>query len=672
MEQKKRNATTLRINLLLFIIFLLFSALILRLGYLQVVHGEQFYKEADKSHVVVVKKAVPRGSIYDRKHRLLVGNKGKKAITYFRNNDSTPKAMVNLAEELTKFISVDTTGLKKHDLQEYFIAKYPDEINQRHNGMEQRLKAGDLYKAQIKKVTDHDLASLNETEKSVASIYKKMNSIPAFETVTIKNNHVTDEEAAKVSEHMQELPGIDVTMDWEREYLEGSVLKSVFGSVTSEKTGLPSDEKELLLAKGYALNDRVGKSYLEKGYEDVLKGTKEQYELTINNGKVEKSVLKTEGKKGDNLVLTIDIDFQKKLDEIATNALLQRKGKLADRLYISAINPQNGEILGMTGKRINMATGKIEDDTLSVFNTQYTMGSSIKAATVLAGYMDKVISLDDNTLIDKPLKFAETKSKSSWFNRRGSMPLNDITALEVSSNSYMMQLAMRMGGKYDYMPEESLKMDSKAVFHKLRYYFSQFGLGVPTGLDIPGETHGLKGVETNPGLALDLSFGQFDTYTTLQLNQYISTIANGGNRIAPRIVKEIRGNHEKGEPGELKKAFAPKVINHVNIEKKYIDRIQSGLYHVVYGSNPYGTGKKLSDLPYKVSGKTGTAQAFYSGPIQSANMTAVWNLTFVGYAPSDNPEIAIAVALPFMDTDKQDAILDIPKKVFSAYFSLNP
>ncbi len=119
---------------------------------------------------------------------------------------------------------------------------------------------------------------------------------------------------------------------------------------------------------------------------------------------------------------------------------------MADRLYIVATNPQNGEILGMVGKRLNMTTGKVEDDTLGVFNSQYTMGSSIKGATVLAGYMDQVISLDDNILVDKPLKFAETKSKSSWFNRNGRVALNDLSALETSSNSYMMQLALRIWG----------------------------------------------------------------------------------------------------------------------------------------------------------------------------------------------------------------------------------
>ncbi|OAK73892.1 peptidoglycan D,D-transpeptidase FtsI family protein [Lederbergia galactosidilytica] len=668
MNNKIHKAKLLRFNFLIFIIFCTFILLIIRLGYLQITKGEDFDRELNQTDVVIVEKPVPRGSVYDRHHRLLVGNRAVETITYFRDNDVTSDDMLEIAENLTKYISIDHNQLKLYDLQAYFFAKYPERINKRLTKDEQQLEKGELYEAQLAKVTDQDLATLSESDKSVAMIYKKMNSISTFNIGTIKNKQVTDEEVAKVSENLSQLPGIDVTIDWERDYHAGDMLRSVFGSVTTKEVGLPSDQQELLLAKDYALNDRVGSSYLEKGYEDVLKGAKEQYELIINKGERDKSVLRREGKKGDNLVLTIDLDFQKKLEDIATNTLIQRRGKLADRLYIVATNPQNGEILGMVGKRLNMTTGKVEDDTLGVFNSQYTMGSSIKGATVLAGYMDQVISLDDNTLVDKPLKFAETKSKSSWFNRNGRVVLNDLSALETSSNSYMMQLALRMGGKYDYTYDERLQMDSEQVFRKLRYYLAQFGLGVLTGVDLPGETPGLKGLESNPGLALDLSFGQFDTYTTLQLNQYISTIANGGKRIAPRIVKEIRGNTDQGEIGELKTLFSPKILNHVDIDGIYIDRVKSGLYNVVHGSHQHGTGKRLAQLSYKVAAKTGTAQAFYSGPVQSANMRAVWNLTFVGYAPADHPEIAVSVALPYMDTDKEEAILDIPRKVFDAYF----
>ncbi len=112
MNEKMKNATTFRMNLLFFIIFLIFCLLVIRLGYLQIVHGEQFNNEINSSNAVVVEKPAPRGLIYDRKHRLLVGNKGIKAITYFRWNTSTPDSMLDLAEELTKYIDVDIDNLK--------------------------------------------------------------------------------------------------------------------------------------------------------------------------------------------------------------------------------------------------------------------------------------------------------------------------------------------------------------------------------------------------------------------------------------------------------------------------------------------------------------------------------------------------------------------------------
>ena len=101
-----------------------------------------------------------------------------------------------------------------------------------------------------------------------------MNSAYALSTVTLKNEGVTEQEVAKISERLGELRGVDVDSDWDREYPMGDMLKTILGTVSSEKTGLPSDKVKSLLAQGYSLNDRVGTSYLEEQYETVLSGTK--------------------------------------------------------------------------------------------------------------------------------------------------------------------------------------------------------------------------------------------------------------------------------------------------------------------------------------------------------------------------------------------------------------
>lgn len=676
--KKKKSHIPFRLNLLFFIVFLLFASLIVRLGYLQIVKGEEFEAEVKRTEMTTATGTVPRGMIYDSQGRQLVGNTALQAITYTRGAQVSGKDMMKIATKLGNFIQMTPDSiedLNERDLQDYWAIVHEKELNKRLSKKELELKGSELYQVQLSKITPEDLAPITEQEKQVAAIFKRMNGAYALTTTYIKSKDVSDTEIAAISENLVDLPGVDTSTDWQRVYPEGEMLRSILGSVTTEKVGLPEDQASALLAKGYARNDRVGNSYLEKQYETVLSGSKSKSETETNaNGDIINTIAKYEGSKGDNLVLTIDIEFQKQVEEITKNALNGILGGLTDRMYVMASDPHTGEILAMTGQKYNFETNQIEDDALGVMNSQYTMGSSVKGATVLAGYMDGVISLDNNMILDQPLVFKGTAPKSSWFNRvsdgRNEL-MTDETALEVSSNSYMMQIAMRMGGQNNYVPNGSLDIDMNLVFSKLRSYYAQFGLGVPTGIDLPGESTGLPGEQSNAGLALDFAYGQFDTYTTLQLNQYISTIANGGNRIAPRVVKEIRETDEDGKLGALQTELQPNILNRVNVGNEEIKRVQTGMYNVVHGShrNKTGTGSLVAS-PNNIAGKTGTAEAFYYGPQTAMNGTSVYNLTFVGYAPADNPEITVTVVVPFMPNDKNTINKDVASAVFNAYFDM--
>ena len=152
----------------------------------------------------------------------------------------------------------------------------------------------------------------------------------------------------------------------------------------------------------------------------------------------------------------------------------------------------------------------------------------------LTGFQTGVIS-PGTTFYDSPMKIGRQSFKS-W-KPLGSM--NDVTALKFSSNIYMFQTAIKVGNGR-YIPGGSLKIDTDNAFNTFRQTFGQFGLGVRTGIDLPNESVGFKGTWTVPGQILFQSIGQFDTYTTMQLAQYISTIANGGSRMEPHMVKEIR------------------------------------------------------------------------------------------------------------------------------------
>ena len=677
-KKKKKSHIPFRLNLLFLIVFFSFIALISRLAYIQLVKGDEFVALVQRTETTTAKKSVPRGSIYDSQGRILVGNKPKLAINYTRPADVKSSTMLEIAKKLTTLISVDASELKERDLKDYWVATNPDKIDslltadEKKRIAKENLSTSQTYEMQLEHIPADEL-NYSDAEKQVIAIFTKMNSAYALSTVTLKNEGVTEQEVAKISERLGELRGVDVDSDWDREYPMGDMLKTILGTVSSEKTGLPSDKVKSLLAQGYSLNDRVGTSYLEEQYETVLSGTKTVVKSQTNTkGEVVNSTETYPGKGGSNLVLTIDTEFQKKIEEIATKSVEEMTDPAADRVYIVVMNPKNGDILGITGKKKkfdeNFHSTGVEDDALGAINNSFGMGSVVKPATVLSGYMDGAITLEDNTIVDEPIEFEASKPKSSWFNRNGKMELTDLDALERSSNVYMIKLAMKMGGQTTYEKGGRLNINL-SLFDKLREYYAQFGLGVRTGIDLPNEGKGYNGGTADAFSALDFAFGQFDLYTPLQLAQYMSTIANGGTRIAPRLVKEIHETSPSGGIGNLEDVVPTKIMNSIQVSKEILDHIKEGLYRVTHGENGTSATTFRTYSP-QVAGKTGTTEAFYSGPNPAYTNEAVENSTFISYAPYDNPEIVVAVVAPyFKDGSPSDYAAKVAKQVYDAYFA---
>ena len=648
------------------------------MAYIQLVKGDEFVALVQRTETTTAKKSVPRGSIYDSQGRILVGNKPKLAINYTRPADVKASTMLEIAKKLTSLISVDASELKERDLKDYWVATNPDKVDSLLTAEEKKriakenLSTSKTYEMQLEHIPADEL-NYSDAEKQVIAIFTKMNSAYALSTVTLKNEGVTEQEVAKISERLGELRGVDVDSDWDREYPMGDMLKTILGTVSSEKTGLPSDKVKSLLAQGYSLNDRVGTSYLEEQYETVLSGTKTVVKSQTNTkGEVVNTTETYPGKGGSNLVLTIDTEFQKKIEEIAKKSVEEMTDPAADRVYIVVMNPKNGDILGITGKKKkfdeNFHSTGVEDDALGAINNSFGMGSVVKPATVLSGYMDGAITLEDNTIVDEPIEFEASKPKSSWFNRNGKMELTDLDALERSSNVYMIKLAMKMGGQTTYEKGGRLNINL-SLFDKLREYYAQFGLGVRTGIDLPNEGKGYNGGTADAFSALDFAFGQFDLYTPLQLAQYMSTIANGGTRIAPRLVKEIHETSPSGGIGNLEDVVPTKIMNSIQVSKEILDHIKEGLYRVTHGENGTSATTFRTYSP-QVAGKTGTTEAFYSGPNPAYKNEAVENSTFISYAPYDNPEIVVAVVAPyFKDGSPYDYAAKVAKQVYDAYFA---
>ena len=671
-QSKNKSHIPLRLNILFAGVFACFAALILRLGYLQIVSGEEFEAEVARTETTLATGNVPRGEIFDANHRKLVGNTAVQTITYTRGQGVSSEDMAKIAMDLASFIDMpDKVRVEKEseydittrDLQDFWLVMNEEKINDKLSEKELKLSGSEFYQTQISKVTDEDIAQMSELEIEAAAIFKKMNGAYALTTINIKNDNVTDKEIALVSENLSSLPGVDTGTDWVRNYPQEGMLKSILGEVSTEEQGVPESQLSTYLARGYARNDRVGNSQLEQEYESVLSGSKSKSETqTNNNGDIIETIEQYVGEKGNNLVLTMDMDYQETVENIATEALGEREGD-NDRIYIAAADPQTGEILALVGKKYNAKTGKIEDEALGNLTQSYSMGSSVKGATILSGYMDGALTFDNNVIVDAPLKTTEGQSISSVFNRSGSVAVNDIKALEVSSNVYMAKVVLRMGGQYQLNSKGTFPINVNQVITKLRNYFAQFGLGVETGIDLPGEATGYVGPDPNAGLAMFFGFGQYDTYTPIQLLQYVSTIANGGTRIALRLVDEIWSTGEDGDLGSIETQLEPKILNTVNVDPRAMERVQQGFYQVVHGANGSARSRFVG-AAYESAGKTGTAQAFYNGK-------SVTNKTYVGYAPYENPEIAVAVIVPNLpnnNTNYQNTI--VARKVMDAYFKV--
>lgn len=677
-KNKNRSHIPRRLNLLFFVAFLSFLALFIRLGYLQLYRGETFTAMVNRTDSTLTTGSVPRGMIYDRQGRVLVGNNPEMAILYTRGSASqvSNHDLIDIARKLASLIEIPTQGLTERDLKDYFIITNEQLVNSRLTNEQKQLSGATFYQVQLDAVSPEEL-NYSEGEKKVIALFKNMNSAYSLSTVTVKNKNVTEEEIARVSEQLGVLPGISIGTDWQRTYPQSGLLRSILGQVSTEQRGLPSERMNELLTKGYAMNDRVGISYLERQYEDVLRGAKSVARIVTDSADdIVSNQQIFEGAKGDNLVLTIDTAFNQKLDAIAENALRNMDDQgLNDRVYIIAMNPNNGDLLGITGKKFeydentDSYTGEIIDDALGAINTSYGMGSSVKPAMVAMGYMTGVINSTNNVIVDEPMKFQASQEKSSVFNRTGKVPITDIEAIQKSSNIYMIKMAMMLGGQTEWEQNGQLKI-SEDTIDIMRKYFAEFGLGTATGIDLPNESIGYIPESTQLVSALDLSYGQFDLYTPLQMVQYVSTIANGGYRYAPRLVKEIRGTDSNGELGGVKTTVQSKVMNVVPIGSEALNRIHEGMYQVSHTNE--GTARySFLNYPIKIGSKTGTTEAFYSGPIQYAQNRPVTNATFIGYAPYDNPEIAITVIVPYLEetaTGRQSTA--IAHEVMNAYFEM--
>jgi penicillin-binding protein 2 len=426
-----------------------------------------------------------------------------------------------------------------------------------------------------------------------------------------------------VAEETSVLPGVVVSVETNRRYLDSTLMSQIVGY-----TGpINAPELKRLKDSGYLPDDLLGKTGVEATYEDQLRGTYGSQTVEVNALGREVQVLQTTQQMvpGDSLVLTIDMKEQR-LAQQAVEWAMQKAG--LKRAVMIVENPQTGEILAMvslpTYNNNAFASGISSKAYKALLNNpnqpllnhaimeQYPPGSTYKLITGLGALADK--KLGPTELVQtKPYVLIGTTKFWDW-NRAGFGRLTIEQGFAHSSDTFFYQVAQRLG------------------INRLAYWARQFGFGAPTGIDLPSEASG--NVPTNQwkidtfgqpiqeGEVLQAGIGQgFDTATPLQLINAYAALANGGTVYQPQVVRQILG-----PDGKVVRPFKPIVLHKIKAPGADFQIMRLAARQVVTSRHTYN----LVELPLVVAGKTGTAEF---GTRDSKGRLPFHNW-FVGFVPA--------------------------------------
>lgn len=621
------------------IICLIFSIVSVRLVFLQIRSQEDYAAKLENYSSQKQTDSTARGEMVDRNGKVVAKTVSSHNIVYFPPKDTTSEEQWKLAQTFAKDFKVDHKGMTNSDYQDLYMFLHKDEKGNKDSGQnllsaqeKETLTAEEQEKKIRSRITMKMVNELADDDtKDAFSVYLSMRKLPNNQNKVILED-VDSDSVAKLMENKEKYRGFDVNLgSWKREYPYKDTLRDVLGNITTSKQGVPSELRSYYEAMGYSLTDRVGQSGLEKQYEDLLSGTPRVSDISYDSDGTAIMNETSSGKNGYDLHLTIDVELQKKVDDILEDVIEKNAGATGREKFKKAIvvlmNPQTGEIYTMSGKYKD-DDGKIQNYSSGAYLDAFASGSVVKGATVYM-MLDQGVQTRYSTEIDEPMKIAGTETKGS-FNRYGSV--NAIRALAVSSNVYMFKSAIKLaGGTYAYNQSLGITNEmAQKTFKLMRNYYSMFGLGTKTGLDVPNEAQGFTGNTQAAGLLMDYAIGQYDSYTPIQLVQYAATIANGGKKVQPKLVNTATEVNTDYTVYENK----TQVLSTLPGSKEDLETIQMGFREVVTGEHAID---KLKRMDVQVAAKTGTAEV-------NNDYT---NASLVGYAPYDKEaKVAFACSVP--------------------------
>lgn len=453
------------------------------------------------------------------------------------------------------------------------------------------------------------------------------------------SENISHENLLVLETKINEFEGCKIQQNTERNYLYGPVFSHILGY-----TGRINKD-EYSSFSGYAINDYIGKTGLEKYYETYLRGKPGQVkEIKSAGGIKEKKEIMSQPEAGNNLVLNINADLQERVYEALKKSIENTGAKKGAAV---ALNPRTGAVLALvsypsyddnlfSGGILQEDFDKMQNDPSKPFfnrvvSAKYPTGSTIKPFEAAAALQEKIIS-PDKQINDPGYILVRNQYDPSIVYRYGGVEphgwVDMRKALAVSSNIYF----YTVGGGYEN--QEGLGPT------RIKKYLSLFGWDQKTGIDLPGEFSGFipdpewkkkaKGQGWWDGDTYNLSIGQSDLQTTpLQVASAYSVIANGGTLYEPQIVNKITDS-----AGNVLSEFKPEIIRSNFIDPENLEIVREGMKDGVY--QPYGLSAYLKDLPVTVAAKTGTAEIGYQ------NRFNVWSSVF---APYENPEIVLVVTV---------------------------
>lgn len=631
-------------KILLISLVLLYIVCIIRLSYLMFYKKNYYNKILEiKNNKIIYGSSAPRGRILDRNGNIIVDNVGVKTIIYNRLKGVSVSDEISVANKLSEVIEINSGS--DNEIKYFYYINNKDKIN---NMLDKEIiKKYEERKISYKKLLDYKLElidtniinSLSDNFKKASRIYSIMTTGYDYQDKVIKKD-LTDEEYSKIIE--LGLIGVRTELSFKR-INNYNILSEIIGNVGS----IPKEDVDYYKNNGYQMDDIVGVSYLEKYYEKYLKGEKAEYKINPDN-----TITKIKDEKiGNDLVLNIDINIQDKIEKLLESEILKAKEYKSSRYYngsyIVVSDPYSGAIISMVGKSFN--NGNFYNNEIGNINKSYTVGSVVKASTISVGYKYNIIDIG-TTVTDSCVKLKNKTQKCSW---KSLGRVNDLRALQESSNYYQFLIAIGLTGeKYSY----NMSLNNLDYAFKIyRDTLASYGLGVKTGIDLDNENIGIIGETISDDLLLNLSIGQYDTYTPIELTQYINTVANNGSRIALSLMKEI-----VSPEGKVILKNEGNVLNTIDLDEKYKNRIKEGLKNV----SLYGTGSYYIDKKYNASSKTGTSESILDSDLDGKADTFATTRTFVSYMPSDNPLYSLIIVSPNIDYKENEYTRTYPINMY--------